>query len=152
MPKQKRRYKHTCTRCGHNWLSHKRKPERCANRVCGSAYWNKPRVPGTTHGRPEPELDETRAWDLKAKEQRTCQVHGLPLEPGLARIDYGLIGVDKEYYADKRDLFPHSNSWILGGCVSSNVEVAEVDCCPNCREAEEVWFQMKKLLSTLEAA
>jgi hypothetical protein len=84
---------------------------------------------------------------LKSNEQEVCEVHGTALELGLATIAYGLFGVNKAYMEDRRDLFPHANSWVGGGCVASDVDVAQVHFCPLCREAEVVWKQVKKLLS-----
>lgn len=35
----------TCNRCGHSWYPRKAElPKSCANRKCGSPYWNKARV------------------------------------------------------------------------------------------------------------
>ncbi len=96
----------------------------------------------------EESTNELPTWDLKSKEPKSCEAHGLPLQTGLAQISYGLLEIDERYLADKTDLFPNSNSWVAGGCVSSDVDVAQVDYCPLCREAEGVWHQMKKLLST----
>jgi len=91
---------------------------------------------------------ELATWDLRSKEPMSCQAHGLPLQVGLAEIAYGLYELDETYLADKKELFPNANSWVVGGCISSDVDVAQVDFCPLCREAEGVWRQMKKLIST----
>src|SRR5687768_3290602 len=76
---------------------------------------------------------------LESKEQQFCEVHGTALQPGLASIAYGLFRVDKAYLEDMQDLFPRANSWVGGGCVSNEINVAEVDFCLECREAEIVW-------------
>jgi hypothetical protein len=96
----------------------------------------------------ESSASELPAWDLRSNEPKSCEAHGLPLQVGLAEIAYGLYELDETYLADKKELFPNSNSWVLGGCISSDVDVAEVDFCPLCREAEGVWRQMKELIST----
>lgn len=93
-------------------------------------------------------MNELPTWDLRSKETGVCEVHGLRLQGGLAQIAYGLFEFDDAYLADKRDLFPNSNSCVIGGCIISDVDVAQVDFCPHCREAEGVWHQIKKLLST----
>lgn len=92
--------------------------------------------------------NELPTWDLRSREPKSCRAHRFPLQVGLAKIAYGLFEFDEAYLADKRDLFPHSNSWVMGGCISSDVDVAQVDFCPHCRDAEGVWHQIKKLLST----
>jgi hypothetical protein len=34
----------TCTRCGYTWVPYGRKrPRHCANRVCHSPYWDRPK-------------------------------------------------------------------------------------------------------------
>jgi hypothetical protein len=44
--------------------------------------------------------------------------------------------MDPAYVAKQKELFPHAKSWVMGGCMISDVEVVEVDCCFMCREAE----------------
>lgn len=148
-----RRCNLTCTRCGKSWRSYKRKPYKC--RWCGNTYWNKPSVKPENGAEHAPEgsqssamkANEVSPWDSRLKEPKTCEVHGFPLQVGLADVAYGLLTVDKTYYVDKRDLFPNSNSWVGGGCIASHVDMAQLDFCPLCREAESVWHQMKRLLS-----
>ena len=42
---------HRCTRCGHSWQGRLTgKPKRCANKQCGSPYWDMP----YTRGKPKP--------------------------------------------------------------------------------------------------
>jgi len=96
----------------------------------------------------EPSTSELLTWDLRSNEPKSCEAHGLPLQVGLAEIAYGLFYFDERYWADKKELFPNANSWVVGGCISSDVDVAQADFCPLCREAEDVWHQMKKLIST----
>jgi hypothetical protein len=91
---------------------------------------------------------ELPTWDLRSKEPKRCEVHDSTLQTGLAQIAYGLFEFDEGYWANKKELFPNSNSWVMGGCISSDVDVAQVDFCPLCREAECVWQQIKKLIST----
>jgi hypothetical protein len=91
---------------------------------------------------------EKPTWDLRFKEPKRCEVHGLPLQAGLVEIAYGLYDFDEAYLADKEALFPNSHSWVMGGCINFGADVAQVDFCPLCREAEGVWQQVKKLLST----
>lgn len=91
---------------------------------------------------------ESQQWfDLRSGENKNCEVHGIPLEEGKAEIAYGLIGMDDRYWQDKRYLFPNSNAWVLGGCIAQDIEFAEVDFCQECRQAEKVWHQIKKMLS-----
>jgi hypothetical protein len=87
-------------------------------------------------------------WDLTSKEQQNCEVHDARMELGLAKIAYGFFATDGAYFQDQRTLFPNSNTWVGGGCIASSMNVAQVDYCPQCREAETVWHQVKKLLST----
>jgi hypothetical protein len=84
---------------------------------------------------------------MKLNEERFCELHNTVLELGFSPIAYGLLAIEKEYLEDKSDLFPHANSWVGGGCVARDVDVALVHFCPQCREAEVVWKQVKKLLS-----
>jgi len=93
---------------------------------------------------------ETQTWDLRSKEPKNCNVHMLPLQQGLAQIAYGLYEFEEAYLDDKRYLFPNSNDWVMGGCISSDVVVSEVDFCSLCREGEVIWRQVKKLLISLE--
>jgi hypothetical protein len=90
----------------------------------------------------ESSASELPAWDLRSNEPKSCEAHGLPLQVGSAQIAYGLFDFDERYWADKKELFPNANSWVVGGCISSDVDVAQVDFCPRCREAEGVWSQM----------
>ena len=40
----------SCYRCGHTWTPYGRhKPKRCANRRCGSQYWDRPREKDKGH-------------------------------------------------------------------------------------------------------
>lgn len=78
---------------------------------------------------------------------RRCEVHNRPLQFGVARIVYGLLAPDEAYFTDQRSLFPHSNTWVGGGCITMSDDYIEVWFCPACREAEDIWNQVKKLLS-----
>jgi hypothetical protein len=90
---------------------------------------------------------ERPTWDLRSNEPKSCEVHSVPLQEGLAQIAYGLYEFDERYWADKKVLFPNSNSWVAGGCIRNDVEVAQINFCSLCREAEDVWQQIKNLLS-----
>jgi hypothetical protein len=82
----------------------------------------------------------------QTKRVEVCQLHNIPLQLGFAEIAYGLLAIDDAYFEDKPHLFPHSKAWVAGGCVFGNVHATPVDYCPECREAEVVWHQVKKLL------
>ena len=146
-----RRYSHTCTRCGFKWRGYRRKPARCGNRACGSPYWDRARKDVAGEQSAEVESgrsdNESLSWSLRSEEPRTCEVHGLALQPGRAQIAYGLFRNDESYWSDRKYLFPNSYTSVGGGCVSMGIGLAEVDFCPECREAETVWYQVRKLLS-----
>ena len=96
----------------------------------------------------ESDKGELGTWDLRSREPKLCEAHGLPLQEGLAQILYGLIEFDNAYLTDMKDLFPRAMSWVGGGCISSDTDTAQVAFCSLCREAEGVWRQMKRMLST----
>jgi hypothetical protein len=95
-------------------------------------------------------VEKMRTLNLTSTEVKSCEVHNIPLRLGFAKIAYGLLSRESAYFEDMPHLFPHSMSWVGGGCILSSVKVARVNFCPQCREAEVLWHQVKKLLSNLE--
>jgi hypothetical protein len=87
--------------------------------------------------------NDLSTWNLRSKEATVCEVHGLLLQPGLAQIAYGLYDFDERYSADMKELFPNSNSWVMGGCISGDRDMAQVEFCQHCRGAEDIWHQNK---------
>lgn len=73
------------------------------------------------------------------REQKTCELHGLPLRAEEVALSYGLFTPDRELIAASRSLFPHSRFHVNGGCCVGEQEYAEVLVCPVCREAEIEW-------------
>lgn len=71
-----------------------------------------------------------------SKEPKSCAAHRLPLQTGLAQISYGLLEIDERYLADKRDLFPNSNSWVAG---AKRLGVARITLL-RAREAGRILF------------
>lgn len=130
-------YYYTCQQCIESRLASLGPP---GHSRCGSAEWNGPGLC--------PEDDTSPVlipvWNHNPNKQKVCEVHGVPLQLELSNVAYGLYDEDPTYLAEKNELFPHSNSWVLGGCMTSDVEVIEIDCCRMCRDAEGVWTQMKK--------
>src|SRR5436190_14041152 len=96
----------------------------------------------------ESDTIERDTWDLRSKGPKQCEAHWIPLQEGVAQIIYGLLEFDESYLSDRKDLFPNARSWVGGGCVTMDMDMAEVDFCLLCREAETVWEQVKRLLST----
>jgi hypothetical protein len=70
-----------------------------------------------------------------------CEVHGEPLEVRQARIVYGLIGrslkISPEYLAARRELFPHSDDTVLGGCIVRASKTRDRFVCPVCCEVRD---------------
>src|SRR2546426_786001 len=55
-----------CLRCGYYWITRGKAPKWCANRVCRSVYWNKPRVNG---------ISSKRALRMRWKAEKAAGVH-----------------------------------------------------------------------------
>jgi hypothetical protein len=70
-----------------------------------------------------------------------CEIHDIELQDGTMPLQYGLLLSPLEgFYEARKDLFPNSNSFALGGCVVNFDHVSEVTkFCPKCREAEKAW-------------
>lgn len=71
----------------------------------------------------------------------TCNVHKVSLLKEKVPIRYGLIRFSAGYGIAKKQLFPNSCSFVLGGCLVSprNPMTRKVNYCPKCREAEKGW-------------
>lgn len=72
---------------------------------------------------------------------KRCKVHGNTLEEGTAPVRYGLIRLRPDYRNAKREGFPNSWSFVLGGCRVGNRREANVFFCPECRAAESEWTE-----------
>ena len=102
----------------------------------GSDQWNEPKP-----------LDDTSpvsvpVWKRFLNGQTECELHNTVFQSGLAQIAYGMWELEPKYDAAKKRLFPHANNWVTGGCVAiDDVEVVEVDCCLQCRDAERLWHK-----------
>lgn len=70
-----------------------------------------------------------------------CHVHGTAMRFERVPIRYGNILMSQKAAEAEQKLFPHSNSYISGGCVLPAKPAAEgiVLVCPDCRAAGEVW-------------
>ncbi len=81
---------------------------------------------------------------------RTCKLHNEDLKRDKVKVRRGLPpGPPEGYFAAEASLFPHANSWILGGCVIDDEIDPEDDredvyFCPQCRFAENTWFAGRK--------
>jgi hypothetical protein len=76
-----------------------------------------------------------------------CEVHHEVLIKDKILIAYGFMSFSYDraaYEAEKPKLFPHANSYYLGGCVinwDSSPQSAEVLYCQKCRAAESIWLK-----------
>lgn len=70
-----------------------------------------------------------------------CELHDVPLRPGVAPMQYGLVDIDEDYLIRMAEEFPNSYSHILGGCVVSreSPRFATVLYCPECRRDDPAW-------------
>jgi hypothetical protein len=68
-----------------------------------------------------------------------CEIHGLPLDYGLAEIAWGLPAFSEPYELARRTIFPHSRLFSYQGCVIDDSTHMPVRYCPRCREAESAW-------------
>jgi hypothetical protein len=131
-------YSHLCQQCGQTWLSHLEHPDECVS--CGSPPWNQREQPDDTSPVSVP------VWKRFLNGRTVCEVHNCAFESGLANLAFGLFELKPEYAEAKETLFPHANSWLIGGCVAMDVEVVEVDYCEQCRDAENLWNKARKAL------
>jgi hypothetical protein len=97
----------------------------------------------TRRDEPSEPINELATWDLRSIEAKSCEVHGSPLQEGLAQIAYGLYDFDERHWAHKMSLFPNANSWVVGGCISGDLDTTQVEFCEQCRRAEDIWQQTK---------
>ena len=76
-----------------------------------------------------------------------CEVHDEELLGDRVEVRRGMPPAPPAgYFEAKERLFPHANSWIMGGCmvddgIYPNDDVEDVDHCPKCRIAERSWFE-----------
>jgi hypothetical protein len=80
------------------------------------------------------------------EETSSCEIHHEVLIKDKVRIGYGLMSFSydyKTYLETAPKLFPHANSYYLGGCVIEQYspEYAEILYCRKCRDAEKVWLK-----------
>ena len=70
-----------------------------------------------------------------------CEVHKCRLQEGLVLIRYGLIQFTIDEMDAQGKLFPHANSYYLGGCAMpvEGPRQARVSFCPECRKTEATW-------------
>ena len=70
---------------------------------------------------------------------KKCEVHDAVMGMDRVPVEYGLRFGEPEA---KRRLFPHSNSFIDGGCEVRNKKRSTVLFCPLCRAAESEWVRL----------
>jgi hypothetical protein len=68
-----------------------------------------------------------------------CEVHDQVLRVDIVSVGYGLVLPRPAFERAKNSLFPHSNRYVLGGCVVQPENAAVVLYCPKCRKAEAHW-------------
>lgn len=74
--------------------------------------------------------------------ENKCEIHDEVLKKDKLPITYGLTYIGEEYRTARRELFPHSNSYLLGGCVfGESGDSEDVLYCEHCRKAESEWEQ-----------
>jgi hypothetical protein len=73
------------------------------------------------------------------KPDKSCEVHGVPLQEGVVPIKYGLRKPTEEEIEASTKLFPHAKSDYNPGCVEEEAKRARVNFCPECRKAEAAW-------------
>jgi hypothetical protein len=61
-----------------------------------------------------------------------CSIHAKKLREDKVRIGYGLIFTGP----NNDEIFPYSNKWIAGGCLSTRYKYTIVMYCPKCRDIE----------------
>ena len=69
-----------------------------------------------------------------------CEVHDMLLKGDIVPLGYGLVLHRPAFKRAKNRLFPHSNSYVMGGCVVQPENATEVLYCPKCRQAESAWL------------
>lgn len=67
-----------------------------------------------------------------------CEVHNVPLQAGVAPVVYGLLNLDSDYLAAKKQNYPNSASFVIGGCSVEPEKARAVAFCPKCRESAPV--------------
>jgi hypothetical protein len=83
---------------------------------------------------------ESKSIDMTSPARTVCEVHGIPLQVGLARIRYGLPG--RQYLRERDEkwrLFPNANLSVLGGCEPKVAAQMKISYCPECRKGEAAW-------------
>jgi len=70
-----------------------------------------------------------------------CEVHDVRLKVDIVGLGYGLVLPCPAFERAKDNLFPHSNRYVMGGCVVQPENAAEVLYCPKCRQAEARWLK-----------
>jgi hypothetical protein len=73
-----------------------------------------------------------------------CPVHGTPLREDVVRIVYGLIGDPLPGTSEARaSQFPYASPFEWGGCCvwKGQPRRARVMYCPDCRAAQDRWFE-----------
>lgn len=68
-----------------------------------------------------------------------CEVHHCQLIAGHAETQYGLFSPPDRCFKQKKEEFPHANSYVLGGCCIGGAERVSVMFCPACRYHEQVY-------------
>jgi hypothetical protein len=69
-----------------------------------------------------------------------CEVHDVLLKGDIVPLGYGLVLPRPVCKRAKNRLFPHSNSYVMGGCVVQPENAAEVLYCRKCRQVEAHWL------------
>jgi hypothetical protein len=75
-------------------------------------------------------------------DQTTCPLHGAKLKSETRQVQYGTLGWRDDYHKAEEQLFPNANTTVTGGCNVGMFDpvFAIIRCCPQCREAEQVWL------------
>ena len=73
------------------------------------------------------------------KKRLECELHGIEFQDGTAPVRYGRIALSDEYHEARKKLFPHANSFVVGGCYMPDEIPPErpVKYCPLCRESQK---------------
>lgn len=74
------------------------------------------------------------------KQEKNCKLHGTALKPENVPVSYGLPVTDELLFEARREIFPNSRLFVLGGCTFGSIgKSSEVLFCADCREAEIKW-------------
>ena len=78
--------------------------------------------------------------DLTKNKSEICEVHNVQMNKVTVDIEYGKMNYNPELRKEMVSKFPHSSTFVEGGCVVGWKQWEKIYQCPKCLEARKEYL------------